>query len=295
MHLMDPVSPKRRRCTAFRAGAMLLAVALGGVLQGAPKAEAQTVRDIHADYDVLFNGVSIGSFQFRNEMSGERYSASSSADGRLLFGALQWTGAFSGAGRIVADQVYPGSFSQAFESRRRLAFNTKKRRKSAKLVFDRAGKATADLMPPLKTEDRVPLQAAHERDVFDPIAAIIAMTQTNVARPCTARLPVFEGRQRFDLVLKLKRRQTISDSNGGTHAGFVCDVQYVQIAGHRLKDENAAMTKPGAIELVLRKVDEADILVPHALQISTAMGSATLRARKIDIRTNGRGRIVLIN
>lgn len=274
-----------------------VAVFVLALLVAAPgtPAAAQAIRTINAEYDVRFNGVSIGYFEFRNKMSGQRYSATSSAKGRLLFGALKWTGAFAATGKIVSDVVYPRSYSQRFESRRRLAFRTKRKRKTAKVTFDRSGNASAKLQPPLKTHERVPLKPQHKRGAFDPISAIIAMTQTNVNRPCRGRLPVFEGRQRFDIVLGFKRRKNIRDARGRSHRGYVCSVRYVPIAGHRLKDANSDMAKPGAIELVLREVRAAEVLVPHALRISTRFGSAAMVARKIDIRTNGRGRIVLKN
>jgi hypothetical protein len=280
------------RCRRLAAGIAVF-VAAGAAVAGA--VQAQTVREVNAEYDVVFNGVSIGTFEFNNRMAGQRYVARSNAKGRLLFGALKWTGNFSASGRIIGDDVFPRAFQQSFESRRRLAFRTKKNLKSATLEFSRNGSVNAKLNPPLKTHERVPLRPEHKRNVFDPIAAIIAITQTNVAKPCQARLPVFEGRQRFDILLKPKGRARLKDSLGRSYPGFVCAVRYVQVAGHRLKDDKSQLAKPGAIELVLRQVPEAELLVPHELRISTSMGSAGMKARKIDIRTNGRGRIVLSN
>lgn len=259
-------------------------------------ARADAVTDVSAKYAIAFNGVSIGKFNFKNTVRGRTYTVNARANVKLLFGALTWKGVFNGTGQIGGSGVEPRQFSQRFDSKRRLAFRTKRRRKTAEIAFRGGDVVDTKLEPPRKTRNRAPLRPEHLKDVLDPISALVALSQANRRDPCRARLPVFEGRQRLDLRLSAKGRRRIADRRGGQVRGYVCRVEAIQIGGHKLSEaDSAAARGPDAIEIVLRPVPGADILIPHSVSVQSGYGTATITAERVNITTRGNAKIALTN
>lgn len=262
----------------------------------ASEARADAVTGVKANYTISFNGVSIGRFSFENAMRGQTYSVKARANVKLLFGALKWNGTFRGTGRIARSRIAPATFEQRFDSKRRLAFRTKRRSKTAELVFRGGNVVDTRLEPPRKTKDRAPLRPEHLKSVLDPIAALVQLSQADRRRPCTGSLPVFEGRQRLDLRLSYKGRRKIAGRKGGSVRGFVCRVRAIPIAGHKLSEaDRASSVGRDNIEVVLRPVPGADILIPHSVSVRSGYGTAQIVAKRVDITTRGKAKIALTN
>ncbi|MEO0671806.1 MAG: DUF3108 domain-containing protein [Pseudomonadota bacterium] len=271
-----------------------LALAVATVVSAAPLATANSARPaaVKADYRVSFAGVDIGRFGFRSEATGRGYTASASAKVRLLLGALKWTGSMSGSGRSSGGEVVPARYSQSFVSKRKLLFKTKRKSKSANLKFSGRRIVSADVSPPLKTKDRVPLRASHKRGVLDPLGALVSLTTPAAGRnPCARRVPIFDGRQRFDLKLAPKSRRR---SKGGTD--HICSVRYIPIAGHRINGkESQDIARRRSVEVTLRAVDGSAILIPTRVRVPTRAGTAELTLKQVDITTAAAKRIRLTN
>ncbi|MEO1264131.1 MAG: DUF3108 domain-containing protein [Pseudomonadota bacterium] len=270
----------------------LAALAAGLVVAAAAPAAAERPAEVNARYVVSFAGVDIGWFQFNSKSNGARYDATGNAKVRLLFGAVKWTGTMSGSGVIEGGEVRPARYSQVFKSRRKLAFRSKKKTRTAELRFSGAKVATADVSPPRKTKGRVPLAPKHFRNVLDPLGALVSLTNPITGRdPCKRQVAIFDGRQRFALTLTPKRKVRLS---GGT--GHVCRVRYRPVAGHKADSkENRELAQGRSIEVTLRAVDGADILVPHEVSVPTRAGTAKLMARSVEVLTAGQQRIAFTN
>ena len=50
----------------------------------------------------------------------------------------------------------------------------------------------------------MPLREQHLKGVLDPLSAIMVLSRGSSANPCDRRLPIFDGKERFDLVFSYK-------------------------------------------------------------------------------------------
>jgi hypothetical protein len=109
-------------------------------------------------------------------------------------------------------------------------------------------------------------------------------------------LPVFDGKQRFDLVFTYLRQQAVAEArpSGQPGVAFVCRVRYVPIAGHKMNADTRHMATTDGIEVWLRPVPSAALFVPYQITIPTAAGTATLTSERVNIVTRSE-QIALVN
>jgi len=279
---------------AARRGLATMGTALAGALFGvvfglSPAVSAEQI-EVNARYDALFAGVELGRLTIKSQSDARRYRIQSNAKVDALFGAFKFKLNAQGSGAIRGDRVIPSRYEQKAESRRKLAFKEKRRLKRAVLEFENGTVVREQVRPPRKTKKRVAIREEHRRGVLDPAAAIVALTRPVASgSPCDRRLPIFNGHQRLDLVL--------SPAGKGRAGGdYVCAVKYVRVAGHKPSDkEGEDLERRSNIEIVLRPVPRANLLVPVLVRVKTMAGTAEVRAARIEISGAGRKRIALIN
>jgi hypothetical protein len=138
--------------------------------------------------------------------------------------------------------------------------------------------------PPTEpSPDRVAVTEAHRHGVLDPVTAgVIAVAGTGeVVGPaaCERRIPVFDGHQRFDLVLSFKRMDTVRAEKGYRGPVVVCAVRYRPIAGHR-PDRYAVkyLQEQHDIEAWLAPIAGTRVVVPYRISVPTLFGTAVLQA-----------------
>ena len=92
--------------------------------------------------------------------------------------------------------------------------------------------------------------------------------------PCDRRLPIFDGKERFDLVLSYKGQMKVSEQqpSGQPVIAHVCRVKYHPIAGHKVDTENSFMATTDGIEVALRPIPSANVLMPYQITIPTLVG-----------------------
>lgn len=281
-----PVAARRGLATMATA----VAVALVGVALGISPALSAEKIEVNARYDALFAGVELGKLTIQSQSDGRTYRIQSNARVKALFGAFKFKLDAQGSGAIRGDRVIPSRYEQKAESRRKLAFKEKRRLKRAVLEFENGTVVREAVRPPRKTKKRVAIRKEHLRGVLDPAAAIVALTRPVAGgSPCNRRLPIFDGRQRLDLVLR-------PAGNGRAGSDYVCSVKYVRVAGHKPSDrEGEDLERRSNIEMVLRPVPRANMLVPVLVRVKTVAGTAEVRAARIEISGADRKRIALIN
>jgi uncharacterized protein DUF3108 len=222
----------------------------------------------------------IGFFKFTSDLEGDNYTLSAHA--RIDTAVFDYSGKMSSTGSIRAEDAKPTRHKFGW---RQKAFLGKKKKKSLSIDFDRTGATDVKFVP---HEDRsnkkgiVHVTDEDLRNVLDPLSGVLALSVGDMERPCDRRLPIFDGKQRFDLVFSQARRK-----RGGN---AVCNVRLIAISGHK-KGEGADSIINGNIEVELRPVPKANILVPYRVTVPTIVGSAVLASKKVDITLPDRKRI----
>lgn len=265
---------------------VLLAATLASAAAPAGAADQSWPAQVSARYKLNFNKFEVGSYEFLSRFNGKTYDAASRAEISALFGAFNWRGDIVGAGGAEGVRPRPSGY--------KMTFKTKSKQGSIALGFAGADVASVDLQPTKPPHpDAVPVTAEHYKGVLDPMSAILAITRAGAKNPCDKRIPIFDGKARFDLVMSYKGEQKIADSSPPDQPKtlVVCRVKYVPIAGHKPKDFENPWVDYSHIEIALRPVPSANIFVPYRVTIPTTLGEAEMLAESVDITTAGQVQI----
>ena len=266
------------------------AFALAAVCLQSPAVAASTwPARVAAVYKITFGGFDIGNFQFESNVDAQGYTLSANAELSALMGAFNWKGVTRSSGSLAGEQPKPAAYTFDFKS------NSKSG--SLKMSFNNVGVSNVTLVPPhAPSPAHVPVQEHHLKNVLDPLSAIMALTRARASNPCGRKISIFDGKQRFDLVFTFRRQERIKEAraSGQPSIGYVCRVRYIPIAGHKNNDEIKYMADNAAIEVVLRPVPSANLLIPYQVTIPTIAGSATLTSQRVDITTSGMKQIALV-
>jgi hypothetical protein len=151
--------------------------------------------------------------------------------------------------------------------------------------------------PPLiDAPDRVHVTEAHLRAVTDPLTAGLAVVAGSgdmlAPESCQRTLPIFDGRQRFDLVLSFKRVEQAREVKGYGGPLLVCRVDYRPVAGHRTKRFAVKyLMERQDIEVALAPIAGTRVLVPVRIEFPTLIGTAVLSATEfVSVAQPGRAK-----
>jgi len=277
----------------MRAVAQVVAVlALVGLVTTARPASAETwPAVVRAVYDVNFNGFNVGTFEFESQAEQESYTLIGNAKLSILLGAFTWDGLTRSFG-LITDEAAPKPAAFSFD------FKSSMKSGSTRMEFAH-GEVTdiknLPLTPP--KGDIIPVREQHLKGVLDPLSAIMAVSRGSTASPCERRVPIFDGKERFDLVLSPKGETKITEQQPSGQPGMahVCRVRYLPIAGHKVDSDTKYMAANDAIEVMLRPIPSANVFVPYQVTIPTMAGTATIVSKRVDIILNGKPQIALLH
>lgn len=254
---------------------------------------AKDQRKITADYSINFNGLGIGSFKLWSDLNGEEYSMKARAKISVLAGILfEWEGNTVSSGRVLANRPRPYTY--------RFGYRTSNKGETVDVEFSNNNVSQIAVNPPQKqSSKRVPVTRGHMRNVIDPLSAVVMLTNVASSKGarevCTRRLPIFDGKARYDLKLTLKKTKSVSTSFGYRGPAHICKVKFQPIAGHKKgDDENEYAEKNEGIEIWMIPLAEADLYVPYYIYIPTQVGSASLTASTFEVKKSGGARGALL-
>jgi len=274
-----------------RAVVLGVVIGLSGVVTTAPSALAGSdpwPSQVTALYKISFNGLEIGTFQFQTTIGAQGYTASGDAQISALLGVFTWRGITRVSGAVDGATPHPAGYSFDFQSSSRSG--------SVKLGFKQDNITSVSMIPKIEdTEETVPVREQHLKGVLDPLSALLALSRADPANPCGRKLSIFDGKQRFDLAMSFRRNEKIVEARPSGQPGVatVCRVKYTPIAGHKQNDDTRTLANSTGIEVALRHIPSANIMVPHEITIPTGMGPAVLTAQRVEVSTVANGQIAL--
>ncbi len=236
---------------------------------------------VDAVYQISWLGAHIGDFRLKSSITTRQYALQANAELSVLFGTFSWQGATTSSGLMTANGPVPQTY--------RFQYATNERRESVELRFQKRMVQDILINPPQYPGGRnVPITAAHLQNVVDPLSAIVLLSQARLNRgeACNKRLPIFDGKIRYDLVLSPKGTRNIGSAGKLRGTAYVCSVRFVPIAGHRMgKSENDYAAGNTGIEVWLVPVPEAGLIVPYYIHVPTPAGTASMVTAKFDVQT----------
>lgn len=229
-------------------------------------------------YAVSLAGVSIGKGAWVVDIAEDHFTAA--ASGRvsgLLRAVTSGEGAAASRGFVSGGRLVPTTYAVNVTSGGKLdevRFSLLKDGSVKDLVAEPA------LAP---HPSRIPVTDPHKRGVLDPMtAALITLGGTGdmlTPEVCERTVPVFDGRQRYDLALSYKRSEKVKSEKGYQGPVVVCGVTYRPISGHR-PDRSAIkfLTETRDIEMWYAPIAGTRVLAPFRINIPTLFGTAVLQA-----------------
>lgn len=266
-----------------------LALLLPGLVLTGPAAATTWSPSVTAVYKLRMAGMELATFNFNSSVNGDN-SYKLGGHGKLSwgFGLYTYTGNFSGTGTVAGEEIRPSSYVYDWKVNRKTG--------GVKLGFTRGAVQSVDIQPPhTPNPEAVPVKPEHLTGVFDPLTALIVLSRQRAGDPCERKIALFEGKQRFDLVLARKRDEKVVETkpSGQPVQAHVCSVRYVPVAGHRPNRETNFAIKTEGIEVAFRPIPSANMLLPYRIIIPTPVGNAVLLAQRVDITAPGNKQIAL--
>ena len=136
-----------------------------------------------------------------------QYSLQANADISVFFGTVSWQGVTSSYGLMTANGPVPQNYT--------FRYATSEKREALEIRFQQRMVQDIIINPPSHPGSRaVPITAADLQNVVDPLSAVVLLSQARPSRmtggdACNKRLPIFDGKIRYDLVLSPKGTRTI--------------------------------------------------------------------------------------
>jgi hypothetical protein len=226
-----------------------------GSLAGLPIGRGTLVVDIHADQFTV--------------------SATGGTAGLLrVFASGQ--GSSMARGMVSGGQLVPASYASTIVA-------DKKTDDVRMLIAGGTVKEFVADPPTSPSPDRVPLTDAHRKNVLDPMTASLIRVpgtgNTFVPEACQAKIPIFDGRMRYDIQLAFKRLDRVKSDRGYQGIVVVCAVYFSPIAGH-IPDRAAIkyLVQLRDMETWLAPVAGTRFMAPYRISVPTPLGVGVLQA-----------------
>jgi len=277
------------------AGISLIVITLDICTTGARAAISDA--KIHAVYKVEFRGFNLGDLKIWSDLSERKYKMFGELNIKVLKGYFfRWTGTSESNGALNSGHLIPAAFS----------FKYKTRRKSARLNMQFSKNSVSQIVavPPNKPSPKqVPVEEKHMRGVVDPLSAVMSVSLrpklvNSGEEACKTRIPIFDGKERYDLVFTHKKTIQLNDDQVKSYKGpaYVCRVKYVPIAGHKPdRKSHKFMVTTENIEMWLLPMPEAKLYVPYYIVVPTPVGYATLTSTVFQVDEPGIGRTAFVH
>jgi Protein of unknown function (DUF3108) len=281
------------------------AVARAALLAGAGLMFAQTAAaepaqawpiQVDATYKLSFTGFGeVGRINFQSNVNGQDYTSTGSAEIKVPL-IYTWTSKLNGSGKLVADDPKPLAY--LFSSQGKPIIG-KTKDMSVRMGFKDNTITQVNVIPPHSPggENYVPLRPEHMKDALDPLTAVMLLSRSKGGNPCDRKMPIFDGKQRFDLVMTAAGQQKVSEvrPSGQPAMGYLCKARYIPIAGYKNNDNTRSAVENTTIEVALRPVPSANLFVPYRVTVSTKWGTGTMSLQRMDIVAPGRNQIALVH
>jgi len=257
----------RRTASLAAALAFFTAAAIPAVAEGR----------LEAQYSIALTGIPIGRSALVLELTNDNYSTAGSASVTgLLKLVAPGKGSAASRGSITNGKVSPISYSLTSESGER--WEDIRMAIAASVVRD-----FTIMPPPSHPDDRVPVTDEHRKGVIDPMSAMIMPVpgagDLLSAEACNRTISIFDGRQRYDLVMNYERSDSAKNIKGYSGPLIVCRIAYRPLAGHRPNRVQVKyMIENKNIFVWLAPVAGTRVLLPARFTIATMLGTLVVQA-----------------
>ncbi len=280
---------RARHCLSLAAVAALTC-GLGGNLPADTafaEGDLSGLSRIVAVYRVDIGNFNLGDFKLTTTIRGEDYQMRGEGRFTVLQGLIyEWRGVTASSGRVTDTGPEPAMYAFNFSDSGKAA-------ERLRITFD--GRAVTDVS--ISPKDRplprtIPVTKEQLEGVLDPMSGAFLSARSDNPNGdlsvCDHTLPVFDGRQRYDLVITPKRIVTVKRTTPTGYGGpaVICRVKFVPIAGYQPDNPGIRlMQQSNEIEVWLIPVRGTQMYVPYRIVLPTPVGYGSAIVTSIQVGT----------
>ena len=277
---------RARHCLSLAAVAALTC-GLGGNLP-AGNAYAEDTRPaasrITAVYRVDLGSFNLGNFRLTTTFRGDDYEMRGEGRFSILEGLIyEWRGVTASSGRVTSAGPEPATYAFSYS-------DSGKQSERLRMTFGGRAVTGVSIIPNKRIPRTIPVTKEQLEGVVDPMSGAFLSAQSENPNGdlnvCNQTLPVFDGRQRFDLVLRPKRAVTVKRTTPTGYGGpaVVCEVKFIPIAGYQPDNPGIKlMSQSNEIEVWLIPVRGTHMYVPYRIVLPTPVGYGSALVTSIQV------------
>ncbi|MBX3445153.1 MAG: DUF3108 domain-containing protein [Parvibaculaceae bacterium] len=151
--------------------------------------------------------------------------------------------------------------------------------KHREITYDASGLPTPVFDPP--EEDLEEVLPFERRNAVDPVSALLLPVAAG-GNPCDRRIPVFDGKRRYDLQLSYDREDQVTTRNEGYSGNaIVCSVHVNPRTGMRKGKFTTMLQQRDNTQIWLAEIEGEDLYIPVRIQLRTPIGAAVMDVVKL--------------
>jgi len=244
---------------------------------------------IEATYRVDWAGVNLGEFQLNAAFKGSAYEMKAKGDFSVLAGLVyRASGTTTSSGKLTRFGPEPSRFTLHYKGGDK---------KETRLMRFTGGTIKVSITPRKKQnpQKRIPVTKEQLANALDPLTAAFLSARYDGPRGdlkvCHQTVPVFDGKQRFDIVLTPKHADRLDATKGPVGLSgpvAVCQVKFKPIGGYRPDHPGIKlMSETDEIEVWLVPLPRTPLYVPYQIFVPTAWGRGSVTLTEIKMNLDG--------
>ncbi len=236
---------------------------------------------LSAKYSLSVAGVEVGRASIAVDVSDTAYQVAGTGKITGIMRALSsGKGSAAAKGAITVNKLAPQIYALSAEADGKA--------ESVRLAMVGGTAKEVEVEPPIKPlPDRVEVTEAHLANIMDPVSGAFIYVPGTVdlmsAAACDRSIPVFDGRQRYDVSLSFLRVEQVKAGKTYSGPAVVCRAGYTPVAGHRpTRSTVKYMMENKEMYVWLVPIAGTRMLAPFRVSIATMIGTATLEATSFE-------------
>lgn len=260
----------------FRIAAILL------LLIASLPAQAADGQPVRYNYALYAGGLKVVNVTLNYAQGNKTYDANAIAQTTGIWSSLvPWRNMINVHGQITPTGVKPqlARYDDVWREKAR----------STQYTFGKDGLVSAVANPPHKLGGRVEATDEQKRNTLDPLSAVIKVMVQGAAQGCQGKIPAFDGRRVYNLVLNNKGTEQLKETDYNLYAGPAerCEVTFEAVAGFPEKETRAGFwsardngEKNPLIIWLAKPAPELPV-VPVRVQSTVQLGTLVAHLREV--------------
>ncbi len=261
----------------LRPAAAIAAAVLAALLLADARHIAAAQGRLEAEYSATLAGIPIGRGTWTIDVSEDEFSAAANgATAGLLRFFTYGTGTGTTHGTISGGRPVPMSYAATVTMKDRID--------DVRMAFAGGNVKDLTVQPPVgPSPDLVPVTDADRRNVFDPMTSTMNFVGGGgdplSPQACNRKMPVFDGRVRYDLSSEFKRVEMVKAKKGYQGPVMVCAVYFTPISGYIQGSAIIKyLTAVRDAEAWIAPIAGTRVLVPFRFSLPTPVGIGVVQA-----------------